>query len=188
MEDHESKTDLNELWHEFERLAQLVTTARNPLDDLALEYGTDKSPTFHNFTRYYYRHFVALKDRARNVLELGVKDGASLKMWAEFFPNANIFGIDNDPDSFKSDSGRIRTFLGDQTNPDFLAQVIEAASEPFDIVIDDGGHRMQEQLLCLQTFFPKLNPRVFTLLKIFIRRIGISAVVASNALERPSKE
>ena len=45
---------------------------------------------------YLLRYWVFFKDirfHIRKVVEIGVASGASLRMWAEFFPNVKIFRI-----------------------------------------------------------------------------------------------
>lgn len=130
----------------------------NLLDSLALLHGTDKSSAYHNYVRHYERFLRPLRGKARRVLEIGVKGGASLKMWADYFPQAVIYGVDNDPESFRSDQGRIKTFLGDQADPEFLKQVLSETGSPFDVIIDDGGHTMQQQKVSLVNLFPHVKP------------------------------
>lgn len=123
-----------------------------PLCNLALKYGTDKQPR-HNYTPTYY---ALLKDRAlstKRVLEIGIKLGASLYMWQDFFPNAQIFGFDFKPQTMIH-SGRIKSFLGSQDNRGDLLKA--AASGPFDLIVDDGSHRPAHQLFSALILLPHL--------------------------------
>ncbi len=97
------------------------------------------------------RHDVAL------VLECGIgtnlpdkpssmgvngKPGASLKIWRDYFPNAQIIGIDVDQ-SILFGEERIKTFACDQTSADDIANVVELADlkdRSVDVIIDDGLH------------------------------------------------
>src|SRR5512138_2368078 len=94
------------------------------LCELSYKYGTDKGWP-HKYTPVYYEHLNPVRDKVKNVLEVGIcvtrdikngRTGASLFMWEEFFPNANIFGIDIDPASMVN-TGRIRSAIADQGDP-----------------------------------------------------------------------
>jgi len=68
----------------------------NELDLLALKYGTDKASDFHNYTEFYDKYFNLDRGNIKNVLEIGVFRGNSLRMWKDYFFNAIIYGIDID--------------------------------------------------------------------------------------------
>lgn len=130
-------------------ILRLRTRKAADLDALARLHGTDKSSWFHGYTPLYERHFAARRTAVRRLLEIGVggtnswrgyetpEGGQSLRMWRDYFPNAEVIGIDL---YAKAVSGpRIRFEQGDQSDPDFLQSLIERYA-PFDIVIDDGSH------------------------------------------------
>lgn len=99
------------------------------LTDLAATRGTDKGD--HGYCPHYEEHFAALRLEPVTLLEIGVQSGASLRMWADWFPNAIVYGIDNDPAAVVNE-GRISTITCNVRtfDPDRL----------YDIVIDDGSH------------------------------------------------
>lgn len=130
----------------------------NLLDEIAARCGTDKSPLGHDYTRHYYRHFAALREKPLKFLEIGIGKGGSLKTWQEFFPRAEIFGIDTNPTCRAFAGGRVKIFIGDQADERFLQSFVETAGGPFDIVIDDGGHFMDQQITSLKTLFPYVKP------------------------------
>ena len=81
-----------------------------PLCELSRRYGTDKGgvmfPTpnhranlFHDYTPIYWEHMKDWASEAWSLLEIGVAEGRSARMWAEFLPNAQIAGFDIDPKS-----------------------------------------------------------------------------------------
>ena len=88
------------------------------LDDIGRKYGTGKSSEFHGFLDYYE---LTIRDKQiESVLEIGVGSNAqSLRMWAEFLPQATIYGFDIN-EGYLLNEGRIRTFLCDQSNPDAI--------------------------------------------------------------------
>src|ERR1700722_15748202 len=116
----------------------------NDLDDLAKKYGTDKQskPGGHGYTEYYFKHFSSIKNEKLKILEIGVHKGASLNMWADFFSNSQIYGIDDGSsgDLCKEyENHRIHFREGNQTNNEFLSKLVNEV-ESFDIIFDDGSH------------------------------------------------
>jgi hypothetical protein len=128
------------------------------LDQIACQYGTDKASNVHGFTAVYEPLFTPFRDTPITLLEIGVKTGASLHMWEDYFPVAQIVGIDNKPEAITHPlSDRVSVMVGDQADRDFLLSVA-ANHGPFGIVIDDGGHEPDQQLTSLLTLWPHVSP------------------------------
>ena len=96
-----------------------------------------------------------------NLLEIGVggyddpkQGGHSLRMWKDYFPNANIYAIDL-YDKSALQEPRIHIFQGSQADPDFLKWVAGEIGQ-LDIVIDDGSHVNEHVIVSFQTLFPLL--------------------------------
>lgn len=107
------------------------------LHEIGLQYRTDKA-TRHNYCHFYDEHLSPYRGEDLKILEIGVKRGASLRMWRDYFYNSEIYGIDvNSASMFKED--RIQTFIQDQGDVEGLKNFI-GEHGPFDIVIDDGSH------------------------------------------------
>jgi len=133
---------------------------------LAEEYGCDKtSSIFHDYTPFYDE---LLKYRQVNrVLEIGIgtmnammhlktyQPGASLRMWRDYFPSAEIVGLDNDA-SVMFEEDRIKTMVCDQSSEESLKGIAASFSETFDFILDDGSHQLEHQALTANTFIPKL--------------------------------
>ena len=129
------------------------------LNDLMLKYGSDKAP--HGFCPFYEKWFGPVRQDVESVLEIGVADGASIRGFLDYFPNAQVYGLDAPYDAvgrygnsehWPLDSGRFLAFIGDQANRDDLGRLVEHG--PWDIVIDDGGHTMEQQQVSLGVLFP----------------------------------
>lgn len=60
---------------------------------LGKKHLTDKPGN--GYTKVYYELMKNFRYDSINIFEIGIYFGASIKMWAEFFPNGKIFGIDN---------------------------------------------------------------------------------------------
>ena len=111
----------------------------------------------HNYLIYYWNNFRDIRCSVKNVLEIGVQTGNSLLLWEEFFPNADVYGIDIDPQCKKLESGRKKIRIGDQSDDQFLQEVVTDAGGYFDIIIDDGSHRPLHQLGSFNYLFPYLS-------------------------------
>ncbi len=109
-----------------------------------------------NYFKEYDLHMAEFKDKPIRLLEIGVGDGGSLYMWKEYFSSGHIVGIDIDPSKKKFQGEGIEIYIGDQVNSDFLKE-IEGKYGQFDIVIDDGGHQMKQQITSFKTLFPLLR-------------------------------
>jgi len=126
------------------------------LTRLADKYGTDKGSSTHKYTDVYEQFLMPIRSRARRIFEIGVASGASLSMWRDFFPAATIYGIDIE-DSSRFDSARIKTFIADQGNRAQLAKFIAAHGSDYDMILDDGGHTMDQQQISFGYLFPHVR-------------------------------
>lgn len=125
------------------------------LDELGEKYGPTKR--LHNYLPYYWAHFRDVRLQVRSVLEIGLETDRSIRMWEEFFPNAEIVGVDIDPRCAAFEGGRRRICIGDQGSPQFLASVLARAQAPFDVIIDDGSHRVEHQIGAFNFLFPRMS-------------------------------
>lgn len=128
------------------------------LDNLGLKYGTDKSSLFHSYTKIYEKYFEPLREQPIKFLEIGFSRGASAHMWEEYFSNAQLFYIDIDLSSFGFLQNFTRTHLYfvNQENPAELSNFSREMGD-FDIIIDDGGHTMNQQITSFKMLFPHLK-------------------------------
>jgi len=106
-----------------------------------------------DYFEVYDKHFQTLRARELRILEIGVQYGGSVEMWAKYFPHANITGVDVDPLCKIHVGKRVSIKIGDQADPRFLSQFTN-----YNIIIDDGGHTMNQQQTSFEILFPLLNP------------------------------
>jgi hypothetical protein len=78
-------------------------------------------------------------------------------MWEEFFPQANIYGVDIDIKCKQFEGGRRKIFIGDQGDRSFLEEVVAGVDGSLDVVIDDGSHYFEHQLGTFDYLFPALS-------------------------------
>lgn len=148
------------------------------LDDLARHYVLDKhiSTTWHNYIPIYTRLFESRRYENLCLLEIGIgvveesqmlhtKDkgymtGNSLRCWRDYFPNAQIYGIDIYPTTNLLHEPRIRTFVANQNNANDLETVLkQIPNHRLDIVIDDGSHDLNDQVASFTFLAHHLNER-----------------------------
>lgn len=103
----------------------------------------------------YHRALEKYRGTSPRVLEIGVYKGGGLALWRSYFgPGAVVVGIDIDPAAADHGLGSA-VLIGDQADPSFLEDV-DRDHGPFDVVIDDGGHSMNQQITAVETLFPRL--------------------------------
>jgi predicted O-methyltransferase YrrM len=127
------------------------------LTRIADNYKTDKGALQHHYTQLYECLFSPMRLSAKKIFEIGVLEGASLKMFAEYFPSAAVYGIDI-KDTSHLNSERIKTFIADQANRTQLNSFIAKYGNDFDIILDDGGHSMEQQQVSLAFLFKDVKP------------------------------
>lgn len=126
------------------------------LTQLAIKYGTDKWGK-HHYTPVYYEMFKDRRNEIKKVLEIGSAEGAGVRMFRDFFPNAQIYGMDN-VDSRIFEEERIKIIKGDQFNlQDIWFMDTMITLRDMDIVIDDGSHRPEHQIFTALSILPRLK-------------------------------
>ena len=102
--------------------------------------------------------FLNLKKKI-TILEIGIAKGGSLRMWKNYFSSdSTIVGIDINPECKKFEKDNIKTYIGNQTDVNFLGSVIKDIGKP-DIIIDDGGHTSSQQIISFNYLFGHLNDK-----------------------------
>lgn len=117
------------------------------LHDLGIKYHTDKA-YLHNFCNDYEK---LLRKDIKTLWEIGILDGASLHMWSEYYPNAKIIGYDIEDKSSLSFNDNVSVKLLDQSNKSQLSEL--AKQTDIDIIVDDGSHIIQHQILTFEMLF-----------------------------------
>jgi hypothetical protein len=147
------------------------------LCELAFKYRTDKCPQInHTYTPVYYELLKDKKESFKKVLEIGIGTvysmrhvdkyivGASLKMWRDFFPNAQIYGVDIEEECMFEDE-RIKTFQMDSTRHRQLSRLIGVIGSDIDLVVDDGPHSTRLQLRTVRNLMPLLQKSVLYIIE-----------------------
>lgn len=98
-----------------------------------------------HYPNIYDKHFNKYRELPVNILEIGILNGGSLQIWEKYFPKAKIFAIDIDEKCKQYETDRTKIFIGDQADKTFLRNV-KANVPQIDILLDDGGHRAEQQI------------------------------------------
>lgn len=136
----------------MERSRPLYTESmKETLDAIGLRCGTDKSSIYHNYLSRIEPYLDA-QPRPLRFLEIGVLEGRSIRMWLEYFPESEIFGIDlygchsiNDP--------RFTFYQGDATS-----RGLWSALGTFNVIVDDGNHNLEQVVAAYGYGFNHLLP------------------------------
>ena len=111
---------------------------------------------WHHYFDIYHRHFAPFRGRDITVLEFGVSHGGSLEMWRNYFgPGARITGVDINPKTADLGGEQIEIVIGDQDDRKFLAELADRLG-PIDVLIDDGGHTMTQQIGTFEILWPSI--------------------------------
>ena len=123
------------------------------LTEIWEKYKSDKG-TVHSYIPYYEKVLQEYKNTENGVLEIGVSAGLSIKMWREYFSNAKLYGNDLRFHQYVLDWGlNVNWIKGNQSVNDTFKDL-----NNLDVVIDDGSHRLKDQIKSFNILWPKLNP------------------------------
>jgi len=155
------------------------------LDKIFFHFGSDKANTFqsnetqnnskkeitgHGYSKFYQEHLDTFKNKKVNILEIGSFNGASAASFIKYIPFSNIYCLDINIANFKIFSKNIKVFGLDVSNKDmvdnFFKKInIERNFEFFDIIIDDGSHKLSDILNSINFFYKNLKPNGFYVLE-----------------------
>ena len=117
----------------------------NELASLFVKYVSDKERT-HHYSSVYEWLFSDIRNKpGLRLLEIGVKRGASIRAWEDYFGTAEIVGVDFNKRCANIRFKRARVVVGDANDPRTFAGLGD-----FGIVIDDGFHLAAQQLASLK--------------------------------------
>jgi len=112
---------------------------------------------WNHYFEIYDRYFTGYVGKEVAVLEIGVSQGGSIDLWKKFFgKKLRYYGIDINPGCKKFEGENVKIFIGSQEDVAFLEKV-KTEIEDLDIIMDDGGHTMKQQITSFQTLFSKVK-------------------------------
>ena len=130
------------------------------MNDLEDFFSKHEGPLLHKWLHYfeiYERHFAKFRGQPIHIVEFGVSQGGSLEMWRHYFgPLVQIYGVDINPHCKQFEGPGTQIFIGDQQDRNFLRSLARTIPT-IDILIDDGGHTMQQQIATYEELFPQVS-------------------------------
>jgi|694.fasta_scaffold85388_4 hypothetical protein len=125
-------------------------------------YGTDKGHPKSYIDKFYEDFFKKFRDNNNTIVEIGVRSGASLKLWREYFSeDSKIYGLDNLYDKNEHSvpinnewiSGKnVEYIVGDA-----YTEEIANKFENITILIDDGPHSPDSHVRLLELYSDKIE-------------------------------
>lgn len=108
---------------------------------------------WNHYFEVYEKFFSSYRGGPVNILEIGISHGGSLQVWRKYFgEKANIFAVDINPECKQFEDEKTKIFIGSQEDEAFLTR-LKSELPVLDILIDDGGHTMNQQILTFNHLF-----------------------------------
>lgn len=129
------------------------------LDQLMSVNGSDQGSLFHHYAERLEPYLAPMRESARKVLEIGLAGGASLRAWSQYFPYAQIIGVDIDikaVEDFKT-TLMASAILGDASKVEFWTKFQKCWGGDWDVVCDDGAHTVHSIDRAFACGFPLLR-------------------------------
>jgi hypothetical protein len=113
---------------------------------------------FLHYFDIYERHFAKFVGKEVHIVEVGVYSGGSLKMWRDYFGDkCMVYGVDILDECRNYESENVKIFIGDQQSREFWRE-FKSKVPRVDILVDDGGHQAEQQIVTLEEILPHLSP------------------------------
>ena len=113
----------------------------------------------HQYAFFYDKYFTDIKNNQLNILELGSFKGGAAAAFSFFFKNSKIYSGDLYPDIFNFYSKKIVNFKIDTSSEESINKFVEKVNLKYDIVIEDAGHFLKDQIISLFLLFKTLKPK-----------------------------
>lgn len=108
---------------------------------------------WNHYIEVYDQYFNKYRGKEVNILEIGVSQGGSLEMWKKYFGDKmHLYGVDINPRCKELEEEQVTIFIGEQEDRNFLKE-LKSKIPKIDILIDDGGHTMIQQIVTFEEMF-----------------------------------
>lgn len=116
--------------------------------------GNGDKGTAHSYIEVYEEILKPYRNGC-SFMEIGVSQGLSMEMWADYFENSNLIGSDIKCQSDEIRNNKRYKFIeSDATKPDFINKI---GDTKFDVIIDDGSHKKEDQINSYNLLKDRLN-------------------------------
>lgn len=144
------------------------------LDEIAIEQQTDRASVFtrtyakpHNYAVHYDKLFAPIRDQKVKLLEIGVGGGEGVRMWLEYFQNAQVFGVDivhdtNPWNTRGQDSDHRYVFCQiDQCSHSHWSCFLSSYGKDWGVIVDDGLHSNIAVITTFNSLWQNVKPGGF---------------------------
>lgn len=162
-----------------------LNNSKTSLCELGVKYGTNKCPFLdidpigdlqrdcNSYTPLYDLLFFSLKHKQINFGEIGIYKNASMKMWREYFSNANLYGWDCHPEDADEYRYQVIDFIAEAKKDNLentlydymnvrdensILDALERTNCKFDVLLDDSDHEIWSQIKIIRNAPKYLNP------------------------------
>lgn len=111
----------------------------------------------HSYHIFYEQFFSPLKEKKLKILEIGAFKGNATAAFYFYFKNSSFLSCDIYPDFFLYKSKRIDQLKIDNSSEIQLQEKIIGKYSGLDIIIEDAGHYLKDQIISLFFLFETLN-------------------------------
>jgi hypothetical protein len=134
-----------------------LSTEENPLREYLQNNPGRLIDKWVHYFDIYSRHLAPFRGQPVTLVEFGVLHGGSLQMWKHYFgPQARIIGVDINPLCLSLAEEQVKIYIGDQGDRAFLRRIAEEIGS-IDIVIEDGGHHMGQQIATFEEMYFRMS-------------------------------
>lgn len=112
---------------------------------------SDKEIYHKYISNFYNDKFEQFKNKKINILEIGIQYGNSLKLWEQYFKNANIYAIDIHKYYIHEYKENVKILI-DNAYSQKIIDFFKNQNIYFDIIIDDGPHKLDTQDYFLENY------------------------------------
>jgi cephalosporin hydroxylase len=143
------RLDTKKIGHNYKKSGN-----KNPIADYFYNNNGKVIQKWDHYFDIYHSHFEKFYKKNSKIIEFGVFKGGSLDMWKDYFgDDSKIIGIDINPDCEKFNHENCEIYIGDQEDRHFLKKLMNDVGS-IDVVIEDGGHEMNQQINTFEEVFP----------------------------------
>ncbi len=148
----------------YKRLVDDVNTTHS-LDMIGKIHSTDKASAMikdshfdkmHDYLRHYDVYFSQIRENKINILEFGCQGGNSLRLWEEYFPQGDVYGVDLDEKCKEFETDRTHVVVGNAVSDETYNELSNNPGK-FNVIIDDASHAWGEQRFCLEKYWELLE-------------------------------
>lgn len=122
------------------------------------KFGFSNKWTSHAYGDYYDNLFEPIKNKELNILEIGIYNGGSVRLFHDYLTKSHIYGVDI-ADYWNGGNlqeyPRLNRFFGNAYNIEYLLKILPMK---FDVIIDDGPHTVDSQIYFVENMISLLKP------------------------------